>query len=399
MAQAALPRRHPRQRPGPSRSPQPCRHCWRKRRSIPAARNCRGGQRCHRPARPAAQTQRPGDSVEDRSRPSGRLRSCCRCRSLDHRRPRVRLAPVPRHRRLSEPQADARFIAASGTEMVTADPPHQPRRRGGKPRRSDPQAHPLFAQYGGLSDRQGRGADRRARARSARNELDQARGHRRPRAALSRHRAARARHRDAGWEGVHRLALLHRRPRRLPQARRCRRGSGDAARLSNRVRARHLQSASDRIGLCALAGAGRPRCRHRHRVRCRAARGLGCAAVLLNAAVSKARGRCKMASSMAPPSSRSIGTPGQAAYEACPRNRRARNSASWDLRGCMARAQARSSRPPCAAPGTHANEAARAAAAHRYRPASSAASPGRSGTVGARGRVPLGERAREGSVR
>ena len=39
-------------------------------------------------------------------------------------------------------------------------------------------------------------------------------------------------------------ALLHRRPDRLPQARGCRRGGGDAARLADRIGARHLQSAS-----------------------------------------------------------------------------------------------------------------------------------------------------------
>ena len=75
------------------------------------------------------------------------------------------------------------------------------------------------------------------------------------------------RDRGAGREGLHRAALLHRGPGGLPQARRCRRRRRDAARRADRLRARHLQSASHRADLRALAGAGRARCRHRHRLR------------------------------------------------------------------------------------------------------------------------------------
>ena len=45
---------------------------------------------------------------------------------------------------------------------------------------------------------------------------------------------------DAGGERLRRAALLHRRSGGLPQARRCRRRRGDAARLADRLRARHL---------------------------------------------------------------------------------------------------------------------------------------------------------------
>ena len=74
-------------------------------------------------------------------------------------------------------------------------------------------------------------------------------------------------------EGLHRAALLHRGSGGLPQARRRRRRGGDAARRSDRLGARHLQSASDRADLRALAGAGRARRRHRHRLRRRAGDG------------------------------------------------------------------------------------------------------------------------------
>ena len=72
---------------------------------------------------------------------------------------------------------------------------------------------------------------------------------------------------NAGGERLCRAALLHRRPGDLPQARRCRRRRGDAARLADRLRPRHFQPASDRARLRALAGSGGARCRHRHRLR------------------------------------------------------------------------------------------------------------------------------------
>ena len=68
-------------------------------------------------------------------------------------------------------------------------------------------------------------------------------------------------------EGLCRAALLHRRSGDLPQARRRRRRRGDAARLADRLRARHLQPASHRADLRALAGAGGARRRHRHGLR------------------------------------------------------------------------------------------------------------------------------------
>ena len=72
------------------------------------------------------------------------------------------------------------------------------------------------------------------------SQLDQARGDRRPRAALSRHRGIAARDRDAGGQGFHGAALLHRGSGGLPQARRCGRRRGDAARLADRLGARRL---------------------------------------------------------------------------------------------------------------------------------------------------------------
>ena len=69
-------------------------------------------------------------------------------------------------------------------------------------------------------------------------------------------------------KGFRGAALLQRRSGDLPQARRRRRGGGDAARLADRIRPWHLQSASDRADLRPLAGARGARCRHRHRVRC-----------------------------------------------------------------------------------------------------------------------------------
>ena len=72
---------------------------------------------------------------------------------------------------------------------------------------------------------------------------------------------------DAGRQGLYRAALLHRGSGDLPQARRCRRRRGDAARLADRLGLGHLQSASDRADLRAFAGAGGARCRDRHRLR------------------------------------------------------------------------------------------------------------------------------------
>ena len=109
--------------------------------------------------------------------------------------------------------------------------------------------------------------DCRAGARSPRHQLGEARSDRRPRIALSRRRGTCSRHADAGCGGFCGVALLHRRPGDLPKTRRRWRRGRDAARLADRVRSRHLQSAPDRAHLCAFSGAGCARRRHRHRVR------------------------------------------------------------------------------------------------------------------------------------
>ena len=103
---------------------------------------------------------------------------------------------------------------------------------------------------------------------------------------------------------------------------------------------------------------------------------LGCSAVLLNTAVSKARDPVMMAKSMraAVEAGRSRGSPDAFPSSPTP-SRRARNSA-WSAR-----------------------EAARSAAPPRHRPPAGAAAARRGGGGGARGRLPLGQPAREGPAR
>ena len=160
-------------------------------------------------------------------------------------------------------------VEASGTAMVTASI-RRISLAGDDESLIDLLAGPraLSAQHRRLPDREGCRAHRAARPRSARHQLDQARSDRRPRAALSRCRGVGPRDRNAGRRRLRRAALLHRRSGDLPQTCRCRRRRRHAARLADRLRARHFQSASDRACLRALAGAGGARCRHRHRLRC-----------------------------------------------------------------------------------------------------------------------------------
>ena len=116
---------------------------------------------------------------------------------------------------------------------------------------------------------------------------------------------------------------------------------------------------------------------------------LGCAAVLLNTAVSKARDPVMMAQEHARGCrSRSVGRAWPGAYRSSPMpSRRARNSVS----------SARSRASPAAPYNAH--EASGPAAAARHRPASGAIAARRCGASSACGGLPLGQRAREGPFR
>ena len=132
-------------------------------------------------------------------------------------------------------------------------------------------------------------------------------------------------------QGFYRAAVLHRGSGDLPQACGCGGRCRDAARLADRLGARHIQSASDRAYLRALGGAGGARRRHRHGLGCRAChgarllgrspqhRGVESARSGVDGKKHARRGRRRAACRGLPDAFRSARTP----------SRRARNSGWW----------------------------------------------------------------------
>ena len=162
--------------------------------------------------------------------------------------------------------------------------------------------------------------------------------------ALSGCRGIAERDRRTGEQGLCRSALLQRRSGDLPQARRCRRRCGDAARFADRLRPWHCQSASHRTDLRAARRAGRARCRHRHGVR----RGAGDGAWLLRACSSTPPCRRRTIRSAWRRRSSMPSKPGgsRACRAGFPSagmpSRRARNSGWWAHEAAAAAAVARS---------------------------------------------------------
>ena len=154
-------------------------------------------------------------------------------------------------------------LLASGTELTTV-----------AMRRLDPAAqgsvldvlaaarHPGAAEHGGLLHRRRGGAHRAAGPRGAGHRLGEARGHRRRAHAAARSGRAARRGRDAGGRRLHGAAVHQRRPGARPQAGGGRVRGGHAARLADRLRARHPQpaqhrsSSSERAGVPVVLDAG-----------------------------------------------------------------------------------------------------------------------------------------------
>ena len=105
--------------------------------------------------------------------------------------------------------------------------------------------------------------------------------------------------RTTGRRRVHGAAVHQRRPGAGPQAGGHRLRGGDAAGLADRHRAGHPQPAQHRDDRGGGRGAGGARRRDRHRVRAALAMELGCDAVLLATAVTRAADPPTMAAAMA----------------------------------------------------------------------------------------------------
>ena len=167
-------------------------------------------------------------------------------------------------------------LEASGTEMTTV-----------AMRRVDPAARGSIldvlarrgvrdaAEHRRLLHRCRRRADRAPGSRGARHELGEARGDRRRAHAAARPDRTPQRRRNACRRRLHRAALHERRPGARAPARAGRLRGRDAARLADRLRARHPQPAQHRADRRARRGAGRPRRRDRHGERRGAGDGAG----------------------------------------------------------------------------------------------------------------------------
>ena len=133
-----------------------------------------------------------GALVEVAGRDSGRMSVTCTPSARD-RRPRVALAPDPRHRRLRQPRAAGARAARRPAPSCARSPcaGSDPAARGSILDVLDGAGVEVLPEHRRLLHRPRRGDDRAAGPRGVRDRLDQARGdRRRPHAAARRRRAA-----------------------------------------------------------------------------------------------------------------------------------------------------------------------------------------------------------------